>query len=57
MFHATLQQLRLFAAVAEHKSVTRAAEEVHLTQPAVSIQIKLLEVKVGMPQIDHISKE
>lgn len=57
MFHATLQQLRLFAAVAEHKSVTRAAEEVHLTQPAVSIQIKRLESKVGMPLIEHIGKE
>ncbi len=57
MFHATLQQLRLFAAVAEHKSVTRAAEYVHLTQPAVSIQIKRLEAKVGMPLIEHIGKE
>jgi DNA-binding transcriptional LysR family regulator len=57
MFHATLQQLRLFAAVAEQKSVTRAAEEVHLTQPAVSIQIKRLEGKVGMPLIEHIGKE
>ena len=57
MFHATLQQLRLFAAVAEHKSVTRAAEEVHLTQPAVSIQIKRLEGKVGVPLIEHIGKE
>lgn len=57
MFHATLQQLRLFAAVAEHKSVTRAAEEVHLTQPAVSIQVKRLEGKVGVPLIEHIGKE
>ena len=57
MFHATLQQLRLFAAVAEHKSVTRAAEAVHLTQPAVSIQIKRLEARVGMPLIEHIGKE
>ena len=57
MFHVTLQQLRLFAAVAEHKSVTRAAEDVHLTQPAVSIQIKRLEGKVGMPLIEHIGKE
>ena len=57
MFHATLQQLRLFSAVAEHRSVTRAAEEVHLTQPAVSIQIKRLEGKVGMPLIEHIGKE
>lgn len=57
MFHATLQQLRLFSAVAQHKSVTRAAEAVHLTQPAVSIQIKRLEGKLGMPLIEHIGKE
>ncbi len=57
MFHATLQQLRLFAAVAEHRSVTRAAAEVHLTQPAVSIQVKRLEAKVGMPLIEHVGKE
>ena len=57
MLHATLQQLRLFTAVAEHRSVTRAAAEVHLTQPAVSIQIKRLEGKVGMPLIEHIGKE
>ena len=57
MFHATLQQLRLFDAVAEQKSDTRAAEQVHLTQPAVSIQIKRLEGKVGTPLIEHIGKE
>jgi DNA-binding transcriptional LysR family regulator len=57
MFQATLQQLRLFAAVADHKSVTRAAEAVHLTQPAVSIQVKRLEAKVGMPLIEHIGKQ
>ena len=57
MFHATLQQLRLFSDVAEHNRVTRAAEEVHLTQPAVSIQIKRLEGKVGMPLIEHIGKK
>ena len=37
--------------------MTRAAEEVHLTQPAVSIQIKRLEGKIGMPLIEHIGKE
>ena len=57
MYHATLQQLRLFAAVARHKSFTQAAEEVHLTQPAVSIQVKRLEEKIGMPLIEHIGKK
>ena len=56
MFHATLQQLRLFDAVARHKSFTRAAEEVHLTQPAVSIQVKRLEEKIGMPLFEHMGK-
>lgn len=56
MIHATLQQLRLFDAVARHKSITRAAEDVHLTQPAVSIQIKRLEEKIGMPLLEHIGK-
>ncbi len=57
MIHATLQQLRLFDAVARFKSITQAAEEVHLTQPAVSIQVKRLEEKIGMPLIEHIGKK
>ena len=36
----SLRQLRVFAAVAKHLSFARAAEELHLTQPAVSMQIK-----------------
>jgi DNA-binding transcriptional LysR family regulator len=43
MIRATLQQLRVFQAVAEHRSYTRAAEEIHLSQPGVSIQVKRLE--------------
>lgn len=57
MFHATLQQLRLFEAVARLKSYTRAAEEVHLTQPAVSIQVKRLEENVGMPLFEQFDKQ
>jgi len=56
MFHATLQQLRLFSAVARYKSFTRAAEDVHLTQPAVSIQVKRLEEKIGMPLFEQMGK-
>lgn len=33
----TLRQLKVFASVARHLSFTRAAEELHLTQPAVSM--------------------
>lgn len=54
--HATLQQLRLFEAVARHGSVTRAAQEVHLSQPAVSIQVKRLEEQVGMALFDQVGR-
>jgi len=54
--HATLQQLRLFDAVARHGNVTRAAEEIHLTQPAVSIQVRRLEEKIGMPLLEQVGK-
>jgi DNA-binding transcriptional LysR family regulator len=56
MIHATLQQLRLFEAVARHSSFTRAAEEVHLSQPAVSIQVKRLEENVGLPLFEQVGK-
>ena len=56
MIHATLQQLRLFEAVARNKSFTRAAEEVHLSQPAVSIQVKRLEENVGLALFEQVGK-
>ena len=52
----TLQQMRLFEAVARHGSITRAAEEVHLTQPSVSMQVKTLEEKIGLPLTEQIGK-
>ncbi|MCW8964675.1 MAG: LysR family transcriptional regulator [Gammaproteobacteria bacterium] len=55
--HLTLQQLRLFEAVSRHGSYTRAAEELHLTQPAVSIQIKRLETQTGLPLFEQIGKK
>ncbi|MDH5301226.1 MAG: LysR family transcriptional regulator [Gammaproteobacteria bacterium] len=55
--HLTLQQLRLFEAVSRHRSFTRAAEELFLTQPAVSIQIKRLEEQVGLPLFDHVGRK
>lgn len=54
--HLTLQQLRLFEAVARHRHFTRAAEELHLTQPAVSIQLRRLEENVGAKLFEHIGK-
>ena len=56
MYHPTLQQMRLFAAVARHRSFTRAAEEVHLTQPSVSMQVKRLEEKIGQKLTEQIGK-
>jgi DNA-binding transcriptional LysR family regulator len=55
--HWTLQQLRLFEAVARHRSYTRAAEELHLTQPAVHIQVKRLEESMGLPLIGQARKK
>ncbi|MDZ7655321.1 MAG: LysR substrate-binding domain-containing protein [Sulfurimicrobium sp.] len=55
--HWTLQQLRLFEAVARHRSYTRAAEELHLSQPAVHIQVKRLEENMGLPLIDQAGKK
>jgi molybdate transport repressor ModE-like protein len=49
----TLQQMRLFEAVARHGSITRAAEEVNLTQPSVSMQVRTLEDKIGAALTEH----
>ncbi len=52
----TLQQMRLFEAVSRHRSITRAAQEVHLTQPSVSMQIKALEEKIGLPLTEQMGR-
>jgi DNA-binding transcriptional LysR family regulator len=54
--HVTLRQLQVFEAVARNLSFTRAAEELHLTQPTVSIQIKQLTEIVGLPLLEKIGK-
>jgi len=53
---ATLHQLKVFEAVARHNSFTRAAEELFLTQPTVSMQVKQLTKTVGMPLFDQVGK-
>ena len=52
----TLQQLRVFDAVVRNGSITRAAEELYLTQPAVSIQVKKLEALVGLPLLEQVGR-
>ncbi|NWG32286.1 MAG: LysR family transcriptional regulator [Rhodocyclaceae bacterium] len=57
MKHVTLRQLRVFESVARHLSFSRAAEELHLTQPAVSMQVKQLEEQAGLPLTEMIGKK
>ncbi len=54
--HITLRHLSIFEAVARHGSVSRAASELHLTQPAVSMQMKQLEEQIGLPLIEQIGR-
>ena len=57
MKNATLRQLKVFECVARHLSFTRAARELHLTQPAVSTQVKLLEDHAGVPLFEQLGKK
>lgn len=54
--HGMLPQLRVFEAVARHGSFTRAAEELFLAQPTVSVQIRKLTETVGLPLLEQIGK-
>lgn len=56
MKNATLRQLKVFETVARHLSFSRAAEELHLTQPAVSTQVRQLEQHVGLPLFEQLGK-
>jgi DNA-binding transcriptional LysR family regulator len=52
----TLRQLQIFESAARHLHFGRAAAEIHLTQPAVSLQIKQLEEQVGLPLFEHVGR-
>ncbi len=52
----TIRQLQIFCSVTRHLSFVRASEELHLTQPAVSMQIKQLEDALGLTLIDRFGK-
>jgi len=55
--HGTLPQLRVFEAVARLGSFTRAAEELHVAQPTVSVHIKKLTSTVGVPLLEQVGKQ
>jgi DNA-binding transcriptional LysR family regulator len=55
--HLTLRQIEVFNAVARHRNYTRAAEELHLSQPAVSMQIRQLEQGIGLPLFEQVGKQ
>ena len=57
MKNATFRQLKTFESVARHLNFTRAAEELHLSQPAISMQIKQLEDHAGMALFEQIGKK
>jgi DNA-binding transcriptional LysR family regulator len=56
VLHLTLRQLKIFESVARQLSITRAAEELHLSQPAVSMQMKKLTEAVGQPLMEQEGK-
>jgi DNA-binding transcriptional LysR family regulator len=56
MKNASLRQLKVFESVARNLSYTRAAEELYLTQPTVSIQVKQLTEIVGQPLLEQVGK-
>lgn len=55
--HVTLNQLRIFLAVARNKSFARAAEELHLSPPTLSLQVKQLSETVGQPLFEQLGKK
>ena len=57
MRRLTLRQLKVFETVARHLSFSKSAVELHLTQPAVSMQVRLLEDFVGLPLTEQMGKK
>ena len=53
----TLNQLRIFLKVAQNKSITKASEELHLTQPAVSIQLKNFQDQFPIPLTEIVGRK
>ncbi|MCU7847203.1 MAG: LysR family transcriptional regulator [Candidatus Thiodiazotropha sp. (ex Lucinoma kastoroae)] len=55
--HVTLRQLKVFKTVAEYLNYTQAARNLHLSQPAVSMQVKQLEESAGLPLFEQTGKK
>lgn len=55
--HLTLRQIEVFNSVVKHLNYTRAAEELHLSQPAVSMQIRQLEDNIGLALFEQLGKQ
>lgn len=53
----TLHQLKIFLAVAQQRSFTNAAHELHLSQPDVSLHIRELEEEIGLPLFERVRKK
>ena len=53
----TLQQLKIFIMVVENESVTKASEELHMTQPAVSIQLKNLQAQFDIALTEIVGRK
>ncbi len=55
--HLTLRQLQIFEAIVRLGSYTKAAEELFLTQPTVSMQVKKLTETVGLPLFEQVERK
>jgi DNA-binding transcriptional LysR family regulator len=53
----TLHQLQVFLKITQTKSITKAAQELHLTQPAVSIQLKNLQDQFAIPLTEIVGRQ
>ncbi|MDH5192030.1 MAG: LysR family transcriptional regulator [Gammaproteobacteria bacterium] len=55
--NVTFRQIKVFQAVARSMSYTEAAKKLHLSQPAVSMQVKQLEENIGLPLFEQMGKK
>src|SRR5689334_12381385 len=54
--HGTLPQLCVLDEVIRHGNYTRAAEELHMAQPTVSVQIRKLSEAAGLPLLEQVGR-